>query len=92
MPSGNMPATSGVAEDQWYAAFQAIDKSERQERAKTEAALGELAGPKPPPHSWAARPESDIAHCLASEIEFGDQPLQGRSHEFLVGALSVYGM
>jgi histidyl-tRNA synthetase len=36
---------NGVSEAEWYAAFQAIDKVERQPREKTEAALGALAQP-----------------------------------------------
>jgi hypothetical protein len=38
------------------------------------------------------RTQGDVAHSLAAQIQLRDEPLQGRGHEVLVGALSVYGM
>ena len=38
------------------------------------------------------RAKRHIAHGLATQVELDDEPLQGRCHEVLVGALSVDGM
>ncbi len=36
--------------------------------------------------------QRDVAHGLAAQVELVDEPLQGRRHEVLVGALPVNGM